>query len=279
MKLVFGFCLLFAYGLRAQTLKPDTAQQFECYVQSAQARMDARKAFLLADSDAALNQQIVGGQKIRTLEANGPNPHKLTGGQLYDWMGTSFIPGATLDQLMRMLQDYDHRAQYFAETIASSKLLCLTGADHFQYSMRMKEPAILDVDSDVVWERVDAHRWRCRSLSTRVAEAGKDHGYLRRLYSYWRFAETEKGVYVEAETITLSDEFGAMTRMLGSALMGINPEKSLRHSLTSMRESVLKPGVEIPKLPAGLPRCGEPVAVASCASAPAVSAAGSPGKK
>jgi hypothetical protein len=75
---------------------------------------------------------------------------------------------------------------------------------------------------------------------------GKDHGYLRQLNSYWWFAEADDGVYVRAETITLSDEFGAMTRALGSMLMGINPEKSLKHSLTSMRESVLKPGLEIP---------------------------------
>jgi hypothetical protein len=58
-----------------------------------------------------------------------------------------------------------------------------------------------------------------------------------------------------------------MTRMLGSALMGINPEKSLKHSLTSMRESVLKPGLEIPKLPSGLPACGEPAPRAACAGA------------
>ncbi len=219
--------------------------------------MDAHKAFLLADTDAALNEQIVRGQKIRTLEANGPNPHKLAGGQLYDWIGASFIPGATLSRLLGMLQDYDHRAQNFPETISASKLLCFTPPDHFQYTMRMKEPAILDVDSDVVWERVDAQRWRCRSVSTRVLEVGKDHGYLRRLNSYWRFAETGKGVFVEAEAITLSDRFGAMTRALGSALMGINPEKSLRHSLTSMRESVLQPGLEIPQRPAGLPACGK----------------------
>jgi len=168
-----------------------------------------------------------------------------------------------------MLQDYDHRARNFPETISTSKLLCLTGTDHFQYSMRMKEPAILDVESDVVWERVGPQRWRCRSLSKRVAEVGKDHGYLRRLYSYWRFAETSGGVAVESETITMSDEFGSMTRMLGSALMGINPEKSLRHSLTSMRESVLKPGLEIPKPPAGLPACPAPVPRPACAAAPA----------
>ncbi|MGA3017201.1 MAG: hypothetical protein ABSF62_08785 [Bryobacteraceae bacterium] len=268
MKFFVVCCLLFPAGLRAQQLKPETAQQFDCYVQSAEARMDTRKAFLLADTDTALNEQIVRGQEIRTIEANGTNPHKLAGGQLYDWIGAVFIPAATLDRLLRMLQDYDHRDRYFPETISASKLLCFTGTDHFQYSMRMKEPAIMDVASDVVWERVDAQRWRCRSLSTSVAAVGKDHGYLRRLNSYWRFAETGKGVFVEAETITSSDEFGAMTRALGSALMGINPEKSLRHSLASMRESVLKRGLEIPKLPEGLPACGEPVPRAACATAP-----------
>jgi hypothetical protein len=255
MKLAVVCCLLLPAGLRAQQLKPETAQAFDCYVQAAEARMDARKPLPLDEA------------KVRTIEANGPNPHKLAGGQLYDWIGAVFIPGTSLDKLMRMLQDYDHRAQYFPETISTSKLLCLTGTERFQYSMRMKEPAILDVDSDVTWTRVDPQRWRCRSISTKVAEVGKDHGYLRRLNSYWLFSETGKGVQVEAETITLSDEFGSMTRLLGSALMGINPEKSLRHSLASMKQSVLKPGFDISRPPAGLPPCGERVPAAQCATA------------
>ena len=123
---------------------------------------------------------------------------------------------------------------------------------------------VIDVESDVVWERVDQHRWRCRSYSTGVSEVGKDHGYLRQLYSYWPFAEVEQGVYVEGETITLSDEFGSMARTFGSMLMGINPEKSLKHSLSSMRESVLKPGLQIPALPEGLPECGEPIRPGEC---------------
>jgi hypothetical protein len=135
--------------------------------------------------------------------------------------------------------------------------------------MRLKEPAVIDVESDVVWERLDSHRYRCRSYSTKTSEVGKDHGYLRQLYSYWRFAEVAKGVYVEAETITVSDEFGAMTRALGSMLMGINPEKSLKHSLGSMRESVLKPGLQIPALPDGLPECGAAVRPGGCATSSA----------
>jgi hypothetical protein len=130
----------------------------------------------------------------------------------------------------------------------------------------MKEPAVLDVESDVTWERLDGQRWRCRSYSTNIQEAGKDHGYLRRLNSYWRFAESEKGVYVEGETITLSDEFSSVARVFGSALLGINPEKSLRHSLQSMRESVLKPGLQIADSPEGLPECGEVFHPGPCAA-------------
>lgn len=263
MKLFAAACLSLSIA-HAQPLKPETVQPFACYVESAEARGENRKAFLLADTDAALNSEIVRGQKVRTIEANGPNPHKLPGAQLYDWIGAAFIPGTTLAKLIPMLQDYEHRAEYFPETISASKLLCLTGTGRFQYSMRMKEPAVLDVVSDVLWERVDPQRWRCRSVSASVAELGKDHGYLRRLNSYWRFAETGQGVFVEAETITLSDEFGSMTRLLGSALLGINPEKSLRHSMEAMRRSVLKPGLQIPPLPER-PPCAEPGSRAACA--------------
>src|ERR1039457_2387339 len=188
-------CLAIPTGLLAQQLKPETQRDFDCYVQSAETRMNAQKAFIRADSDTALNARLVRGQKVETILANGANPHGLHGGQLYDWVGAVFIPDASLERLVRMLQDYDHRAQYFSETISTSKLLCRTGENHFRSTMRLKEPAVIDVESDVVWERVDEHRWRCRSYSIDTRETGKDHGYLRRLYSYWRFAETPKGVY------------------------------------------------------------------------------------
>jgi len=257
-------CGLMACGLAGQAPKPETAHDFDCYIQSAEARLEGRKAFLLADSDAALKTQLVRAQKIPSIAPNGPNPHKVAKGQIYDWIGCMFIPGASMDRLIRMLQDYDHRPRYFAETIASSKLLCRTGEDRFRYTMRLKEPAAIDVESDVVWERVDTHRWQVRSYSTHASEPGKDHGYLRRLNSYWRFAEAENGIFVEGETITLSDEFGAMTRALGSMLLGINPEKSVRHSLAAMRESVLKPELEIAPPPAAPSACSDFVRPGGC---------------
>ncbi|HEV2448696.1 MAG TPA: hypothetical protein VGS58_22340 [Candidatus Sulfopaludibacter sp.] len=249
--------------LPAQPLKPQTVQEFECYVHAAEARMAERKAFLTADTDAALLQAITRDKKIQTVLGNGPNPHKITGAMVYDWIGSIFIPGATGERVVRMLQDYDHRSQYFPEIISTSKLLCRTGEDRFGFTMRMKEPAVIDADSDVTWERVDPHRWRCRSYSTRIQEIGKQHGYLMRLNSYWRFFENERGVIVEGQSITLSGEFGSLMRTLGS-LAGINPEKSLKKSLGSMRESVEKPGMEFALPPAGKPDCGEPVKPPAC---------------
>ena len=251
------FDLAIPSSVRAQQLKPDTERDFECYIQSAERRMASRQVFLLANSDSGLNEKLVRGCRVETVPGNSANPHKVSGGLIFDSIGSVFISGANLDQTLRMLQDYDHRSLYFGETIASSKLLCRRGDGQFRYTMRLKEPAVIDVESDVVWERVDPHRWRCRSYSTQVQAVGKDKGYLRRLYSYWRFAETSRGVYVEGETISLSDPFSSLMRGLGS-LMGINPEKSLHHSLESMRESLQKTGAQFPGPATGGAECGEP---------------------
>jgi hypothetical protein len=251
-------------SLRAQELQPDTAHAFDCYIQSVVARLDGRKTFLAADADAALNDRLVRGLRIETLPANGPNPHKLPAAHLYDWIGSVFIPGAAADRTVRLLQDYDHRAQFFGDMVSEAKLACRSGDTHFQYSMMLKEPARIEVQSDVVWERVDPRHWRCRSYSTSLREVGSNHGYLLRLYSYWRVAAVEKGVYVEGESVSLCGEFGAMTRALGSMLLGINPEKTLRHSLTSIRDSVLNQRLQFAGPPAGLPACGEVFQPARC---------------
>ncbi len=254
-------CLAIPGGARAQQLKPQTINDFECYVQSAEARMNARKAFLVADENPAVKDQAMRG-KIVTNPVPGANPKKITGAMLFDWIGTVFLPGAKLDRTLRMLQDYDHRAQYF-DVVSNSKLLCQTGGNHFGYSMRLKEPTVIDSDNDVVWEKVDDQHWRCHSYSTKVREVEKEKGYLLRLYTYWRVAAVENGVMVEGEAIELSGEFGAMTRALGSLFMGISPEKSLRRSLVSMKETMAKPGLEFANNP-GAPACGEPFHPAGC---------------
>ena len=253
-----------AAALPAQTPKPETLAAFGCYVQSAEARMASRKTFLAIEATPAEAQSLARGTKIVTTPGNGSNPHKIQGAMIYDWIGTVFIPRATAERIVRMLQDYDHRAEYFADVVATSKLLCRTGESRFGFTMRIKEPTVADSENDVVWERLDPRRWKCRSYSGDVREIGKQHGYLHRLNSYWRFLETADGVFVEGETITLSGEFGSVMRALGS-LAGISPEKSLKKTLGSMREAVHSTR-DFALPPAGLPSCGETPRLPGCAT-------------
>jgi hypothetical protein len=257
-------CLAIAAALPAQQLKPETEHDFDCYIQSAEARMEAAHPFLLSDSDAALNDRLVRSQQIPTIAANGPDTHKIAEGLVYDWVGLVFIPRVTMDRTIRMLQDYDHRALYSPDIMSASKLLCRSGDNRFRFSMRLKEPIVADLESEVVWERLDAHRRRCRSYAMSIKEIPKERGYVLRLVSYWRFSETDKGTYVQAETISLSREFDRFTRALGS-MMGLSPEKSLRHTLASMRESLLKPGLQFASPPAGAAACGEAFQPGGCA--------------
>jgi hypothetical protein len=260
---IVGIAVAIPPRLAAQVVKPETAQAFQCYAHAAEGRMASRKTFLIADSDATLLQALVRGADAKTLPGNGPNPHKVPGGLVFDWVGAVFIPSTTIDRTVRMLQDYDHRAVYFPEIISTARLLCRGGEDRFGFTMRLKEPAVIEAENDVMWERLDAHHWKCRSYSTNIREIGKQHNYLLRLDSYWRFADNGGGVFAEAETITLSGEFSSLMLKLGS-LAGINPEKSLKKTLVSMRESLGKPGLEIADPPIGKANCGEPVPAPSC---------------
>ena len=235
---------------------PGGNADFDSYVASAEARMRARDRFLLVDSDPSLNHKVAVSRKIHTGHANGSNPHSVPDAMIHDWVGTVYIPGVRLERVIRMLQDYDHRAQYFTNVVAESKLLCSNGPDRFRAAMRLKEPAAIVMENDIVWERVDDRHWQSRSSSTDVKVIGNDRSYLVRVNTYWRFSESAQGVYVEGEAITLSGHFGAALRALAS-LLGLSPEKSLKRTLETIRDTALKPGLEFAALPSGLPVCGQ----------------------
>src|SRR5690242_16622365 len=135
-------CLAAIMAIPAQTLKPEALSAYACYLQSAEGRIHTRAAFLVTDANPSQKDSLVRGKNILTVPGNGTNPQKLPGAMVYDWIGTVFVPGATLQRTVRMLQDYDHRADYFPDVIASSKALCRAGDHRFGFTMRLKEPVV-----------------------------------------------------------------------------------------------------------------------------------------
>ena len=95
---------------------------------------------------------------------------------------------------------------------------------------------------------------RSRIYSLRIAEvadpgtpqererpAGRDDGYLWRLYTYWRFLERDGGTYVQCEAISLTRGIPfALGWLIGPFVTSI-PRESLAFTLETTRKTLAGP--------------------------------------
>lgn len=249
-------------------LKTETVKAFEQYVRSSEARMSqelaARNKFLRIDAlpepgRSEAYARLRQGQVIteRLSGDASQEAHSVPGGLIHDWIGIAFIPGASLPQVLALLQDYDHDATYYRPEVLQAKLLERSG-DDFRVFLRLKRvrvvTVVFDTEYDVRYTRLDAaHAWS-RSYSTRIAEvddaetprehdrpAGDDRGFLWRLYTYWRFFEADGGAYVQCNAISLTRDIPPGLGWLVRPFIEDIPVESLRFTLSATRAALAKP--------------------------------------
>jgi hypothetical protein len=260
--------LLLAVPGRAEAaeLKPEAAQAFDRYVRLTEHRMHKElqpgAAFLwVAGLPEARRTNVyaqlqLGEVVISRLETQDyPDNLHPPGAMIHHWIGTVLIPGASLEQVLTLLKDYDHHTRYFSPEVVKSKTIEHTGND-FKVYLRLKRKKIvtvvLDTEYDVHYEALDASRAESRSYSTRVMEVehpgesgerqlppGDDHGFLWRLNSYWRFFETDHGVYVQCEAISLTRDIPTGLHWLIAPFIESIPKESLEFTLRSTRDAVV----------------------------------------
>jgi len=180
----------------------------------------------------------------------------MPGGLVHDWTATVFIPGVSMSQVIAVLQDYDHASQYYGPQVLKSNLLAHSGND-FHVFLRLKQvhvvTVVLDTEYDVHYMLLDQNHAFSRSYSTRVAEVeragepqerempvGDDHGFLWRLYSYWRFYQSKNGVYIECNAISLTRSVPIGLGWLVRPFIESIPKDSLVFTLEATRESVVE---------------------------------------
>jgi hypothetical protein len=176
---------------------------------------------------------------------------EVPGGLIHHWVGAVFVPGATVEQAVALLQDYDRHAAIYAPTVARSRILDRDG-DSFRVFLRftMKKVITVVVNSEhqARFTRDGVDRARSRITSTRIAEVenpgtpaerekpvGRDGGYLWRLNTYWRFLERDNGVYVECESITLTRGIPSGFGWLVGPFVTSIPRESLTFTLETTR--------------------------------------------
>ena len=265
--LLIALCILVDLGgvaARATELNPDTAAAFDRYVRAMEARMDedtGRDQFLVVDRlpDARRTeayQQLKNGQVyIEAMSAReGDHPIKAPSGLIHHWAGVIFIPKATFEEVEAVMRDYDCHEDTYKPQIRKSKLIERNGDEskvYFQFFNHSIVTVILNANFDVRDTRFGSGRFQTVTRSTRIAEVenvdspnehekpvGNDHGYMWRLYTYWRIEEKDGGVYVQNESVSLTRTVPALLAFIVNPLVKSIPRNVLIHLLTDTRNAV-----------------------------------------
>jgi hypothetical protein len=260
--------LLWALGVSAPAhaadLQAATIAAFNRYVSVTESQRTADSRFLWVDGNEPERRRKRdevrrGGFLIERLETlDGGRSISIPEGLVHHWLGVVFIPGATVDEALVLLQDYDRHAHIYKPAVARSRLINRRG-DEFDVFLRffMKKVLTVVVNSEhkARFTRDDATRARSRIYSTRIAEVenpdtpqerekpvGRDGGYLWRLNSYWRLLQRDGGLYVQCESISLTRgiPFG-LGWVVGPFVTSI-PRETLSFTLETTRKRLLRAG-------------------------------------
>jgi len=245
-------------------LKPATARAFDRYIRAAEERMadDLREGhFLVVDNlpDADRQQAYLhlreGQLYIERLHAKEEDrPIPVPGGLIHHWVGVGFIPGATLSRTLAILQKYDNHKTIYKPDVRESKLLERSGNEfkvYLQLYRKSLVTVVVNMNLDVEYTFPGATRAMSKAYSTRIAEVqdagkpgehelpvGNDHGYIWRLYTYWRIEEGEGGVYIQIESIGLSRRIPWEISWLVTPLVQSVPRSLLADLLNKTRTAV-----------------------------------------
>jgi hypothetical protein len=244
----------------------DTAAAFERYVRLTDLRNDGelkRGAGSLwvdglaepgrAEAYAALQRGDVQMSRLETLD--GGAAIKCPGGLIHHWVGAIFIAGAGVDDVLRVLEDYDHQSVTYAPDVERSKVLSRDG-EHFRVFLRFRRhkviTVVLDTEHDVHYFRDTPGLAHSRSSAVRIAEVenagtaeerekapGDDDGFMWRMETWWRVKEGDGGVYVQSEVVSLTRGIPAgLGWMIGPFISSI-PKESLTFTLEATRNAVV----------------------------------------
>jgi hypothetical protein len=248
-------------------LKPETLAGFERYVNATEIRIAKEESeqseFLYFDLlPAPQRNQIIESLRqgrifIRRLTTRDPSgrPIEAPGGLLHHWLGIVFIAGASVQQVLGVVEDYNRQSEYYHPQVVRARLISRRG-NAFRVYLRLQEKKMitvtLDTEHEVHYAELDPLHWSSRSYSTRIQQVenagqrsesllpvGHDGGFLWRINSYWRFEESDGGVYVQCESISLTRDIPTGFGWLVEPFVTGIPRESIGETLSETRSAVL----------------------------------------
>jgi len=241
----------------AATLKTESKEAWDAYLQQATAAMQARiqpgAHFLWLDDEPDRVEHVrTIGPYIVPL---GHIPRHVPSGLIHDWLGAGFIPNVTIADVLQIVRDYDHYADVYHPGVIDSKLRSTDGIKDV-FFLRFANKSVvaktaLDSEGEATYTRLDEHRWYAFSNTIHITEIDKlgtpgQHtlpedqgtGYIWRLSSITRLEERDGGVYAELEALALSRDIPAAFRLVVSPIVRRVSRDSLATSLHQTKVAI-----------------------------------------
>jgi hypothetical protein len=255
---VILFLLRFHSSLGAASLKTETKEAFDVYLQAANAAMQARLQpgahFLWLDDEAGRAEGIrTKGPYIAPVEPHIPK--KVPFGLIHDWLGVGFIPNVKIEDILRIVRDYDRYKGIYKPGAIDSISHGTDGVKDL-FSLRLANRSVvaktaLDTDCEASYFRVDDRHWYSVSNTTHIQEVDKfgtpeqrtlpedeGTGLIWRLSSITRLEELDGGVHAELEAIALSRDIPATLRLFVTPIVRRVSGDSLATSLHQTKVAV-----------------------------------------
>ncbi len=242
---------------RAVDLKPETMQAFDRYIAATEAKLQPRwsgEHFLWFDDSPAIRQRLLAGEVVaQPIEGNGVAT--LPGGLIQDWIGAVFVPDTTVKSVLAIVQDYPKHTEIYKPDVVDVKVQTHTGGDFMIRTRVVKAKFfisdVLDIENEIHFVTLDPKRTYSRSASLRVTEIanpgkhnerelppGHDRGLMWRINGYWFFEESDGGVFITCESITLTRDIPFLMAKMLSPILHELPAEALKTSLEKTRNAI-----------------------------------------
>ena len=191
-------------------------------------------------------------RKIQLRDADGQQIHP-DHALIHHWIGTAFIPGATLEQILALAKSYDTYSTVFAPDVTASRLLSHTTPDDMKVFLRLRKKKIrtfvYDTEHSVHYVRLDADRAYSTAYATLVREVEhpgtarerrKDdgEGFLWRIRTYWRYAQVDGGLYLENESLMLTRRVPFLARLIVGPIIRAGTRDGVETALSAVRRAL-----------------------------------------
>jgi hypothetical protein len=242
----------------AATLRPETKAAWDAYLQAANAAMQDRLQpgahFLWVDDEPG-RAEAIRTKGLYIAPVGRHIPKKVPSGLIHDWLGVGFVPNVKIEDILRIVRDYDRYKEIYQPGVIDSVSHGSDGVKDL-FSMRLANRSVvsktaLDTDDEASYIRVDDRRWYGFSNTTHIWEVDKfgtpgqrtlpedqGTGLIWRLSSITRLEERDGGVYAELEAIALSRDIPAAFRLFVTPIVRRVSRDSLATSLHQTKVAI-----------------------------------------